>query len=518
MLKDAMEIHAAPGCEEPEMTAQNGLVMSWEEWGKQDAIALADLVKAKQVTAKELVAQAAAAIERLNPKVEAVLSVYDDVMANADADGPNKDGRLYGVPMLLKDLGSGLKGRKQESGSKLFKDNTIKATDPVVENYLRAGLIPIGRSTSPEFGMTFDTVTDYLGVLKVTRNPWNLERTPGGSSGGSAAAVAGGVMPISRSSDGGGSTRIPASFSALVGLKASRGRVPKPLLQSEYTTRISIDGVLTRSVRDTAAAYDYITRIPDGGAFIHMGSPSTFYSAAITRDPGKLKVGLSVGRWGRESATDPEVAARVCVVAKVLEDLGHHIEEFDDAAACDWESLWRAYITNWISCRAQFRTTAEDRGIEPRKLNAYLGPMVYRHYLAAERYDKFDIWKMMDSNNKVTRAFGRFMSRFDVLLVPTLAIRVPKANGPYSLLLDEELDQWVARLCDACRYTMPGNETGMPGISVPAGLDRDGLPIGIQLYGKWAREDLLLQLAAQIERAKPEWFRSVPPVHVASRS
>jgi len=498
------------------MTTSNGLVMSWEEWGKHDAVALADLVRAKQVTTKELVTQAAAAVERLNPRLEAVLSLYDDVLTDPDADRPNKDGRLYGVPMLLKDLGSGLKGRKQEAGTKLFKDNVVTATDPTVENYLRAGLIPIGRSTTPELGMTFDTVTDYLGVLKVTRNPWNLERTPGGSSGGSAAAVAGGVLPISMASDGGGSTRIPASFSGLVGLKASRGRVPRPLAQSEYTTRISIEGVLTRSVRDTAAAYDYLTRIPEGGAFIHMGPPATFYSAAITRDPGKIKVGLSTGRWGRESATDSEVADRVRGVAQVLEELGHHVEEFDDAAACDWESLWRAYVTNWISCRGQFRTTAQDKGIEPRNLSAYLGPMVYRHYLASERYDKFDIWKMMDCNNKVTRAFGRFMSRFDVLLVPSLAIRVPKANGPYSLLLDEDVDQWVARLCDACRYTMPGNETGMPGISLPAGLDRDGLPIGAQLYGKWGREDLLLQLAAQIERAKPEWFGAVPPVHVTN--
>ena len=498
------------------MTTSSGLAMSWEEWGKHDAVALADLVKNKQVTAKELVMQAAAAIEMLNPKIEGVLSVYEDLLADVDADSPNQDGRLYGVPMLLKDLGSGLKGRKQESGSKLFKDNVVKATDPTVENYLRAGLIPIGRSTSPELGMTFDTVTDYLGVLKVTRNPWNLRRTPGGSSGGSAAAVAAGITPIAMSSDGGGSTRIPASFSGLVGLKATRGRVPRPLAQSESVTRISIDGVLTRSVRDTAAAYDYITRVPDGGAFIHIGPPATSYSTAVTRDSRKLRVGLSVGRWGRESATDVEVADRVRAVARTLEGLGHDIEEFDDSTVCDWAMLWSSYITNWISCRAQFRTTAEERGIASTKLSDYLGPMVYRHYLAAERYDKFDIWKMMDYNNRVTRAFGRFMGRFDVVLVPTLAIRVPEANGPYSLLRDDELDRWVTRLCDACRYTMPGNETGMPGISVPAGLDRDGLPIGAQLYGKWGREDLLLRLAAQVEKARPEWFGVIPPVHVTT--
>jgi amidase len=141
--------------------------------------------------------------------------------------------------------------------------------------------------------------------------------------------------------------------------------------------------------------------------------------------------------------------------------------------------------------------------------------MAYRHYLGAARYDKFDLWKMMECNNSVTRAFGRLMEDYDLLLTPTLAIRVPLANGPYSLLREEELDPWVARLADACRYTMPGNETGMPAISVPAGLDRDGLPIGVQLHGNFAREDLLLQVAAQIERTRPDWFGAVPSVHVS---
>jgi amidase len=496
------------------MAASTGLAMSWEEWGKRDALALAGLVKTKQVSAHQVVMQAAAAIERLNPQLGAVLEIYESTREDANVDGPDKAGKLYGVPMLLKDLGSGLKGRTQESGSKLYRNHVMKSTDPTVDNYLRAGLIPLGRSTTPEFGMTFDTTIDYLGKLMVTRNPWNLERTPGGSSGGSAAAVAAGIVPISMSSDGGGSTRIPASFSGLVGLKASRGRVPRPLAQSEYTTRISIDGVVTRSVRDTAVAYDYITRIPEGGAFIHMGAPVGSYSALASRDPGTLRIGLSTGRWGRESETDREVSERVRLVGQALNKLGHAVEEIEDTTICDWEALWDGYITNWISSRAQFRTKAQDQGIDPKDLESYLGPMVYRHFLGAERYDKFDIWRMMERNNQVTRAFGRFMTAFDLLLTPTLAVRVPKANGPYSLLAEEDLETWVARLCDACRYTMPGNETGLPGISVPAGLDHEGLPIGAQLYAKWGREDLLLQVAAQIERSKSEWFGAIPAVHV----
>jgi amidase len=172
------------------MAAETGLAMGWAEWARHDGVALADLVRTRQVSAQQVTAQAAAAVARLNPRLEAVIEVFDDVRANPDTDGPDKAGRLYGVPIFLKDLGSGLIGRTQDSGSALAKGTRIGATDPVIENFLRAGLVPLGRSTTPEFGMTFDTTTEYRGEVKVTRSPWNLSRTPGGSSGGSAAAVA----------------------------------------------------------------------------------------------------------------------------------------------------------------------------------------------------------------------------------------------------------------------------------------------------------------------------------------
>jgi amidase len=489
--------------------------MGWDEWARHDAVALAELVRTKQVTARELAAQAAAGVARLNPRLQAVIEMFTDTRDNPDCDGPAPDGALYGVPLFLKDLGSGLRGRTQDSGSAFTKGTVMPATDPTIENFLHAGLVPLGRSTTPEFGMTFDTVTDYGDGPSITRNPWNLERTPGGSSGGSAAAVAAGIVPLSMSSDGGGSTRIPASFCGLVGLKASRGRVPQPWARNEYVTRISIDGVVTRSVRDTAAVYDYLTRVPNGGSFIRMGAPSGSYRDAIMRDPAKLRIGLSTDRWGREGDTDPQVADRVREVARLLEALGHSVEELDATKICDWEVMWDSYITQWVGSRATFSMMAREKNVGLQELQTLLTPMAWRHYLASERYDKFDIFRMMNGNNTVTRQFGALMDRYDVLLTPTLAIRVPPANGPYSLLRDEELDPWVNRLADACRYTMPANETGMPAISLPAGLDRDGLPIGVQLHGRAAREDLLLQLAAQVERAQPAWFATVPPVHVS---
>ncbi len=236
--------------------------MGWEEWGRLDGLALADLVRARKVTPAELVAQVAAGVARI-ARLDPVIEVFDDVLANPAADGPDPAGRLHGVPIFLKDLGSGLKGRRQDSGSALLAGTVLGPTDPLIANFLRAGMIPLGRSTTPEFGLTFDTVTDYRGGVRVSRNPWNLEHTPGGSSGGAGVLVASGVTPISMASDGGGSIRFPAAFCGMIGLKPSRGRVAPALARNEYVSRISVEGVVTRSVRDTAAVLDYITRRPE---------------------------------------------------------------------------------------------------------------------------------------------------------------------------------------------------------------------------------------------------------------
>jgi amidase len=498
------------------MANARGPAMAWDEWARHDATSLAALVRGGQVTPREIAAQVAEGVARVDPRIGAVLGLHDDVVANPDTDRPDKSGLLYGVPVFVKDLGQAMAGRMQESGSALWRGFVPTANDPLIDNTLAAGLVPIGRSTSPEFGMTFDTATQYLGAVKVTRNPWNLAHTPGGSSGGSAAAVAAGITPISLSSDGGGSTRIPASFCGLVGLKASRGRVPRPLNQNEYMGRIAIDGVVTRSVRDTAAAYETLSRVPNGGTFMPLRATKHGFVESLGIEPGRLRIGLSTGLWGRTTPTDPQVAARVRDAGALLQSLGHHVEEIDDSQICDWETMWRGYITQWIGSRAAFVAMARERGVEVQELNRHLCTMTYRHFLAHSRYDKFDIFAMMAANNATTRSFGKLMQRHDVLLTPTLAVRVPQANGPYSLLAEEEIDPWVNRLADACRYTMPGNETGMPGISLPAGLDTDGLPIGVQLHGNFACEDVLIQLAAQVERAKPEWFAARAPIHVAA--
>ena len=489
--------------------------MGWREWARLDGVALAALIRSGQITAREAAAQAAAGVERLNPKLEAVVAMFDDAVADPDTDGPNRNGPLSGVPILRTDLGSTLKGRQQDSGSASMAGFVATTTDPAMQNFLDAGMVPVGRSTTPEFGLTFDTTTDYRGRVVVSRNPWDLSRTPGGSSGGSAAAVAAGIVPLSMASDGGGSIRIPAAFCGIVGLKPSRGRIPHVLSRNEFAARVSTEGVVSRTVRDTALALDHLSRTPSGGTFIAMGRPAEPYLDAIARPPGRLRVGLSTGDWGRATKTDPEIAARIRDFALVLEGLGHSVEEIPDADIWDFPLLYGSFITQWVGSRALFPRLAATRGIAEADLPTYCNPMTWQHTLAAGAYDKFDIYNMMAANNAVTRQIGRLMDRIDVLLVPTLAIRVPEANGPYSLLRDEPFEVWMERLLDAIRYTAPCNETGLPAISLPAGLDSDDLPIGAQLYGNFGREDLLLRLAAQMEQARPDWFTATPPVHVS---
>jgi amidase len=495
--------------------AQNTL--SWSEWSGADALGLAELMRSRRVSPKEVAAQAAAGIKAADPALRAVLEVFDDVVANPDTDGPARDGRFYGVPLLLKDIGSGLKGRKNESGSPLLRGYVAPETDPLVANFLGSGLVPIGRSTTPEFGMTFDTCTNYLdeGVI-VTRNPWNLQRTPGGSSGGSAAMVAAGVLPISMASDGGGSTRIPASFCGLVGHKTSRGLVPRQLTGSDYVGRTVSEAVVTRSVRDSAATLDGLAKGPTGGFFVRCTPAVPSFLEALKDTPRGWKIGLSTGPWGRSTPVDDQVAARIREVARVLEGLGHRVEEVKDAEICDWAAMWHGYVTHWIMSRLGHAAIARSRNIDVKRIRDFMAPMVWRHFRAAQKYKATDLMQAMSENNLVTRGFGKAFDRFDVLLTPTLAIRVPKANGPYSLLRDEPLEGWMNRLADACRFTMPGNETGHPAISVPAGTDADGLPIGAQIHGRFGRDDMCLRLAAQLESAKPDWFSARPKNHIAA--
>src|SRR5690606_37904265 len=219
---------------------------TWEQWARLDGMALAHYIRSGEVHPREVAEQAAAAVAAINPRLASALEVFPDVVEQPLSEGSSPQGALFGVPIMLKDLGARLKGRVQESGSALFRGEVSQWTDPFVSHLLAAGLVPLGRSTTAELGLAWDTSTVHTGHALISRNPFDVARTPGGSSGGSAALVSAGAVPIASSSDGGGSTRIPASHCGLVGLKPTRGLCPRPLDSSEYLSRISTDGVLTR--------------------------------------------------------------------------------------------------------------------------------------------------------------------------------------------------------------------------------------------------------------------------------
>ena len=258
--------------------------LSWEEWSRHDATALAALIRTKQVTAQELAAQAAEAVTRINPKLEAIIEVFATVRDNPDADRPDHEGALYGVPIFLKDLGSGLRGRTQDSGSALTAGSTIGVTDPTVENFLRAGLVPLGRSTTPEFGMTFDTTTDYRGAVKVTRSPWNLDRTPGGSSGGSAAAV-----EVERE----GHRHRYCPFTRICGATTFGGPwgICSALWQIPVLTESRTGLFITRT---RVAGTVHIT-VAQGCGFVPV--PITIFSAATSLEPRELVTSIVCGSW-----------------------------------------------------------------------------------------------------------------------------------------------------------------------------------------------------------------------------
>jgi amidase len=497
------------------MSNEQNLALSWTEWGKTDAVALAQLIRDKQITAQEAAFQAARAAALLEPRLDAVLEVFDDTVADPAHDGARLDGPLGGVPLFVKDLGSSIAGRLRESGSALGRGRIADRTDPLFDNLHRAGLVAIGRSTTAEMGMTYDTTTHYRG-LKVTRNPWNPDCTPGGSSGGSAALVAAGVVPLAHSTDGAGSTRIPAALTGLIGLKVTRGRLPLPWSFNEYGNETLGEGTFSRTVRDTAAFLNAATAArPLGKSFIPVPPPEQSYTVLARQSPRKLRIAFSTGNWGRAAPCDPQIAERTREVAAHLQALGHDVEEIDDHRLSDWGRFWPSFRSFWLGMRPAM-WALEYGGDIPPGLLEQLTTMARKFWQSSQRFDKNAVLRHQAANNAHMLAFGTFFGSHDLLLTPAFAIKTPKANGPFSLMNDRDFDTYAEELLDAGRYAIPASDAGIPAISLPAGKDAAGMPIGVQLHGRWFDEILLLQIAGQLERSRADWFNTIPPIHVSA--
>lgn len=488
------------------------LVMNWEEWANLDAIGLSELIRQKQITPQEVAQQVSLATDALNPKINGIIEVFDDVINDPTKDGTNLDGIFAGVPFLMKDLGPTVKGRLQEMGSLLMRGNRPTTDSFLTKQIRQAGLNIIGRTTTPEFGLCSSAENP---AVYVTRNPWNVDYTTCGSSAGTAAAVAAGIIPISHGTDGGGSIRIPAGVNGNIGLKPSRGVFSVAPYSSDLMGAVSAQGCLSRTIRDTAAFVDSC-RGGAPGEFMPYWLPSQPYSELIRRDPGKLRIAVS-HEWGDYRAT-PHIVAELKRAARFLETLGHHVEwiipDIDFRAAYDAQT--NCYIMNFSQV---ITGLLEQKGLE-RPPADLIEPMCIRVWEEGRDAPYRERAKMQTAFNDISRNLGSFFEDWDIILTPTIALPTPKIGTTEYLTISDNtsVSDWFENLWRIFSYTSIANLGGLPGISLPMAELENGLPLGIQALTRQGDDGLLLQLGAQIERALNGKWNSGrrPAVHVSS--
>lgn len=462
--------------------------MKAEEYVRHDGLGLADLIRRKQVSRSEVVEAAVDVAQRCNPAINAICyEAFDHAREQAAARDRNKAGQgmFDGVPFLLKELGGELQGWPERRGCRALADNVSRGSTALVERQLSTGLIPIGKTTTPEFGLIAVTESDLYGD---TRNPWHPEHTPGGSSGGSAAAVAAGIVPLAHANDGGGSIRIPASCCGLVGMKPSRGRMPQAPA-GEMGLGLGYEHVVSRSVRDSAALLDLTHGDYDGPPY-GAPSPETSYLQAVDTPPGKLRIAYWTRYWGYDAETHPECVAAVEGAVSLLSELGHEVAE--ERPRFDYAQIQRSFMKLWTSMAAHtvdgITPNPDLRGFEQQTLDLVeLGRKVSAVELMSAREELLGLGRL----------YGEFHQSFDLMLTTTLGTP-PLKIGEWrrDTLYAGDGVQTKFLLCSGL-----ANATGQPAISLPLHMTAEGLPVGVMLTAAYGREDLLYQVAGQLERA-----------------
>ena len=472
--------------------------MTPSEYLAQDAVGLADLIRRRQVSAVEVLDAAVERTAAANPRVNAV-TLFMEAPARAAIAAGLPQGPLTGVPFLLKDLGAQVAGLPTTSGSRLFKDNVPAADGASVVGYRRAGLVLFGKTNTPELGLEPVTEPEMFGP---TFNPWDLERTPGGSSGGASAAVAAGMVPAAHASDGGGSIRIPASCCGLFGLKPGKGRVSFAPA-NEGWGGFSVQHAVTRSVRDSAVLLDAVCQ-PQPGDPYWLEPPATPFADEVGRDPGVLRIGVFDRAINSGEAIDPECAQAVRDAARLCESLGHHVEEAvlpgDIAAAA---SAAGAIIAASIASTVAIEEARRGRPVEEGEIDVITRGMVAR----GQGISGADYIRAVQLAHAYGRKIAVFFQRYDIFLCSTLGsppIRVGELRGQ-----PLDLRGYGPRLFAFMPNTQAFNITGQPAMSVPLAWSAGGLPIGVQFVGRPADEATLLRLAGQLEQAQP-WAHRRP--------
>ena len=468
------------------------------EYTEYDGLGLAELVRSKEVSPDEVLEAAIGRIEALNPTLNAVVTrVYDEARAAA-RDGA--DGLFAGVPFLLKDLGGAQAGVPMSAGSRFFAHAPAPVDAETVRRYKRAGLRILGRTNTPEFGLNASTEPVLFGP---TRNPWDTTRSAGGSSGGSAAAVAARMVPLAHASDGGGSIRIPASCCGLFGLKTTRARLSYAPYAGEGLAGCSVEHVVSRSVRDSAAALD-ATAGPAVGDPYFAPPPSRPFLEEVGAAPGRLRIALATEAFGG-SPVDRDCIAAAEAAAALCEELGHYVERA--APAYDVDGLDETYNRVFaINAAANIRLRASALGLtlDP----AGFERVTWRMIEIADRSNAADYVQMLNRLHAISRRIQAFFQTYDVLLTPTLA-EPPVPLGVLDMM-SEDTAAYTARLWRYTPFTYPFNVTGQPAMSVPLAWNDAGLPIGVQFVGRYGDEAGLFRLAGQLEQARP-WADRLPP-------
>lgn len=482
-------------------------MLSLDEYANQDALGLADLVKRGEIEPAELVESALQAIELVNPDVNAVVTRMDDHARESTTRQGLLESTFGGTPCVLKDEMQFIQGVPTRNGTRLCDGLPSPAHETeLMRRYRKAGVVVVGKANLPEFG---SSVTCEPTAGGITRNPWDLSRTAGGSSGGSAAAVATGIVPFAYGNDGAGSLRIPASCTGTFGFKPSRARVPTGPAVGEIWNGLVIEHAITRSVRDSAGLLD-ATDGPDLGAPYHPPTKARPFLDEVGTPPGRLRIGFST------ASPHGSPVASTCVdacadAAGLLASLGHHVEEaaprFDGEALvtsiCDLLAVHLAHAIDHLAAERGHPAGPED--VEPCNL------------ALAERGRSMSaghLLQVLEELSAITRSAAPYWAQYDALLTPTLG-QPPVAHGLITPGLADP-DLYLERWFTFAPFTAIANVTGQPSMNLPLFWDDSDMPIGVTLTGGVGSEAMLFRLASQLEKARP-WGRR-PPTSVWSLS
>jgi amidase/6-aminohexanoate-cyclic-dimer hydrolase len=471
--------------------------MTFKEYCDYDAVGLADLVRRKEVSPRELLDEAIARTERLDPQLNAVVVRHDD-FAYQQIERGLPEGPFAGVPFLLKDLDL-LAGTRTTFGASLFKNFVAKHSGTLTQRFVAAGLTIFGKSASPEFGLMPTTESRLHGP---TRNPWNLDHSSGGSSGGAAAAVAARIVPVAHASDGGGSIRIPASACGVFGLKPTRARNPIGPDRGEGWGGFACGHVVSLSVRDSAAMLDAIHG-PEPSSPYYAPPPQRPFADEVGRDPGKLRIAFTDQSTYGEPI-DPEIAAAVRDVAAMLAALGHDVEERAPVLPADPAQVIAAIVATNTGLAVRLAEQAYGRGMTDRDFER----LTLASAANAKKDSGIDYVAAQLAAFQISRSLATFFERCDVFLSPTLCLPPLKIGQLDTMASD------LSQVSPLLRRYIPGtslfNMSGQPAMSVPLAWTGIGLPIGMMFAARFGDEATLFRLAGQLEQQRP-WNMRRPP-------